>query len=223
MEKETPDLRAVLSDLTAIKEAVLKSNNIFRFFDAGGLLRGVLLIGGILIALFAAAFHLLAEHYGTFAAAPAPYKALFWILLAIAIVFTAYLKMNNFLQGARLVRGNMTLYKLLKEIYTPQFLSVSVPHLAAIVLAVVFLYQRELTLYLVPVLALLCGLFTVALSMVFYMKGVYLLGFWLVATGLLTLFAAEWLSLLAMLVLTFSAGFILVALYLYASPNGERS
>ncbi|NLA46797.1 MAG: hypothetical protein GX866_04555, partial [Firmicutes bacterium] len=59
MEKETPGLNEALSDLAAIKEAFLKSSGIFRFFDAGGLLRGVLLIGGILIAFFAAAFHLL--------------------------------------------------------------------------------------------------------------------------------------------------------------------
>lgn len=116
----------------------------------------------------------------------------------------------------------MTLYKLIKEIYTPQFMSVSLPYLAAIALAVVFLYQKGMTLYLVPVLALLFGLFTVSLSLVFYMKGVYLLGFWLVAAGLLTLFAAEQLSILAMLILTFSAGFILAALYLYTGLNGER-
>ncbi len=222
MEKETPELREVISDLTAIKEALSKSNSIFRFLDAGGILRSVLLIGGILIALYATAFHLLSEYYGTFAAAPAHYKALFWILLAISIVFTAYLKINNFLRGARLVRSKMTLYKLLEEVYTPQCLSVILPHLAAIVLAVVFLFQREMTLYLVPVLALLFGLSSVSLSTVFYMKGIYLLGFWLVATGLLTLFTAERLSALAMLVLTFSAGFILAALYLYAGLNGER-
>lgn len=99
MEKESPDLRAVLSDLTAIKEAFLKSSSIFRFFDASGLLRGVLLIGGILIALFTAAFHLLIEHYGAFAAVPAPYKALLWILLALSILLTAYLKINNFLRA----------------------------------------------------------------------------------------------------------------------------
>ena len=223
MKKEAPNLDEVLSDLAAIKEAFLKSSGIFRFFDAGGLLRGVLLIGGILIAFFAAAFHLLAEQYGTFAAAPAPYKALFWILLALSIVLTAYLKINNFLRGARLVKTNMTLYNLIKEIYTPQFISMSLPHLAAIALAVFFLYQKEMTLYLVPVLALLFGLFTVSLSLVFYMKWVYLLGFWLVAAGLLTLFAAERLSIPAMLVLSFSAGFILAALYLYARPSGSGS
>ncbi|HOJ83855.1 MAG TPA: hypothetical protein PLZ49_02415 [Bacillota bacterium] len=223
MKKEAPNLDEVLSDLAAIKEAFLKSSGIFRFFDAGGLLRGVLLIGGILIAFFAAAFHLLVKHYGTFAAAPAHYKALFWILLALSIPLTAYLKINNFLRGARLVKSNMTLYKLIKEIYTPQFISMSLPHLAAIALAVFFLYQKEMTLYLVPVLALLFGLFTVSLSLVFYMKWVYLLGFWLVAAGLLTLFAAERLSIPAMLVLSFSAGFILAALYLYARPSGSGS
>lgn len=99
----------------------------------------------------------------------------------------------------------------------------SLPHLAAIALAAVFLCQRGMTLYLLPVLALLFGLFTVSLSLVFYMKEVYLLGFWLVATGLLTLFAAERLSILTMLILTFSAGFILAALYLYVRPSGSGS
>lgn len=222
MTQKAHELQEIISDLTSIKEALAKSGSIFRFIDAGGILKSVLLLIGIFIGIYATAFHFLLEHYGTFTEIPLQIRCPIWILLLLSILFIGYLKTKRFLQGARLIRSDINLYKLLEESYTPQLLAVVLPHTITIILVAVFLFQNEMTLYLVPIIAFLFGLLYVSLSMVFYMREIYLLGLWLVATGLLTLFTAAYLSSLAMMGITFSAGFILAAVYLYANLPGEK-
>ncbi len=222
MEKETSDLREVIADLTSIKEALSKSGSIFRFIDAGGVLRGILLISGVMIAAFSAAFYYLFEHYGSFAALPVHIKALLWVLIGLSVSLIGVFKIRNFLQGARRISADMTLYRLLEEVYTPQFVALILPYVVSIVLVIIFLSVRGLGLYIVPIFSLLFGLLSISLSGIFYMKEIFLLGIWLAATGLLTLFMAEVVHPLAALGITFSAGFILTALYFYVNLPGEK-
>lgn len=222
MEKGTPDLKEVIADLTSIKEALSKSGSIFRFIDVGGVLRSILLISGLLIAAFSAAFYYLFEHYGSFAAAPSQIKIVIFVLLGLSLSLIGVLKIRNFLQSARKISVDMTLYRLLEEVYTPQFLALVLPHTIAMVLVIIFLSVRGLDLYIVPALSLLFGLLSISLSGVFFMKEVFILGIWLIATGLFTLFTAEVMHPLAALGITFSAGFILMALFLYYNLPGEK-
>jgi hypothetical protein len=223
MDEKEQGLQEVIADLTRIKEALSRSNSIFRFIDAGGALRGILLISGLLIAAFSAAFYGLSARYGAYAAAPVQFKALLWVLVGLSLPLIGYLKARNFLQGARKISAGMTLFRLLREVYTPQFIALVLPYFAAMVLIAVFLSARGLGIYITPALSLMIGLLIISLSGVFYMREIYIFGgVWLVATGLLALFLAELLHPLAVPGLTFSAGFILTSIYLYLNHPGGK-
>ncbi|HSW35612.1 MAG TPA: hypothetical protein VLH18_03320 [Candidatus Limnocylindrales bacterium] len=223
MERYAQALGEVIADLKLIKEAVSKSDNIIRFIDTRGALKGVLLGGGLIIALFSLAFYVLVSYYGTFAAIPFNIRTTLFILIGLAWCIIGYLKIFNILKGARKIREGITISTLLAEIYTPILLALIVPYMLVIILTTIFLGSNGHLNYIVPALAILFGLLIISMSLLFYMKAFYFLSLWLIATGLLFLFTATIFHPLIVLVLTFSAGFILAALLLFLNLPGRRS
>lgn len=215
MDKKAQELEEVIADLKLVKEAVSKSASIIRFIDMRGALKNVLLIAGLMVALFSLLFYLMIESYGSYASIPLGIKASLFVLIGIFWCLIGYMKIRNFLKSARGVSEDMTLNRLFDEIYTPRLLVIQLPYMLVITLVVIFLCSRGEYLYLTPVLSTLFGLLLLSLSPIFYMKEFYLLSMWLIATGILTLFTAAVIHPLAVLGLTFSAGFILASLLLY--------
>lgn len=222
MEKDGMDLHEIETDLRRIKEAISKSDGFFSLIDTGGAVRSALLAGGLLIAGFAAGLYWLIERCGSFADIPAGTRIALFALLGLAWSGVGFLKVRNFLQSARKISSDMTVYKLFEEIYKPRFLALLLPHVATMALVIVFLANRGHGLYIIPSLAVLYGLLTISLCNVFFLKEFFLLGAWLTATGLLSLFAAEIIHPLAVLGFTFAAGFILAALLLYLGQPGVK-
>lgn len=222
MDKESPELREVTADLKLIRDAISKSDNFFRFIDAGGALRGILLAGGLLIAAFSAVFYYLQELYGSFEAIPVNLRIIMFVLVGLSALAIGYLKIRNFVRGACEIGVDITFYKLLEEIYTPRFLALYLPNFLVIALVIIFLGSRGYDLYIAPAVAVLFGLLVISLSSLFFLKEFYFLGIWLTATGLLTLFIAAAIHPLAVLVITFAAGFILASLLLYLGLPGEK-
>ncbi|MEW5920490.1 MAG: hypothetical protein AB1796_05950 [Bacillota bacterium] len=220
--RDLRDLREVIADLKLIKDAVSKSDSIISFMDAEGAVRGILLAGGLLIAAFSAVFHYLLEQYGAFAAIPVNIRAVLFVLIGLAWTGIGYIKARNFLHGARKISADITLYKLMEEIYTTRVLALLLPNIATIILVIIFLGNRGFDLYIIPSLAVLLGLLTVSMSNLFFMKEIFFTGVWLAATGLLTLFIAETINPLATLGITFAAGFILTSLLLYLGSPLKR-
>lgn len=222
MNKTAPDLREILDDLRRIKEAVSKSDSIMSFIDAGGAVRGILLAGGLLIALFSTVFYYLLEQYGSFAGIPVTVRTILFVLIGLAWAGIGYIKVRNILLRARKVCADITLYNLLADIYTPRFLTLLLPNLAVVFLTVIFLSSRGNHIFIVPFLALAFGLLTISISTLFLMKEIVFLGVWLTATGLLTLFLAEVIHSMVSLGITFAAGFVLTSLILYLGLPGEK-
>lgn len=222
MEKESPELREVLADLKLIREAVSKSDSIMRFIDAGGALRSTLLAFGLLIAAFSTAFYFLLERHGSFEAIPLNLRIALFVLIGLSMAGIGYLKIINLTRGARNAGVDMAFLALSREIASPRLLALALPHLAVMVLVIVFLVIRGEGVYIVPALSVLYGLTTISLSSFFLTKELYFLGAWLTATGLLTLFTAAAINPLAALGITFAAGFVLTSLLLYLVPAGEK-
>lgn len=215
MEKKPHELEEVIAELKMIREAISRSDNIIRFIDTRGALKGILLATGLVIALFSLLFYYLLESYGSFAAIPSGITATLFVLIGIIWCLIGFLKIRNFLKSARGISEDMTLHRLFDEIYTPRLLTIQLPYMLVITLAIIFICSKGLFLYLTPVLSVLFGLLLVSLSPLFYLKEFYFLSMWLIATGLMTLFTAAVIHPLAVLGLTFSVGFILAALLLY--------
>lgn len=222
MDKDAPDLREVITDLKLIKDAVSKSDSIINFIDTGGALKGILLAVGLLIAVFSTVFYYLLEHYGSFEAIPEKFRLILFVLIGLFCAGVGFVKIRNFLNGARKVGFDLTLYKLMEELYTARFVALVLPNITVITLVSIFLDNRGYDLYIIPALAIMFGLLIISMSSLFFMKEFYLLGAWLMATGLLTLFIAATLHPLVTLGITFAAGFILSSLFLYLSLPGEK-
>ncbi len=223
MGDNSQELREVIADLQLIKEAVSKSDSIFKFIDIRNAIKPVLLIGGLLIAFFSVIFYYLIENYGSFMAVPANIRVILLFLIALSCGVLGYLKLGNFLKSARGISEDMTLKRLFSEIYTPRSLVLLLPYLVVIAVVAIFLGSRGDIYYIVPALAILFGLMYLSVSSLFYFKELYFMSMWLIATGLLALFIAETIHPLAILGLTFSAGFILASLLLHMDLPGHES
>lgn len=217
------ELEEVIADLRLIKEAVSKSDNFFRFIDTRRAMRGVMLATGLMIAFFSGLYYYLTSIYGSFMLTPLSLRITFYVLVVIGWVVLGFIKVGGFLKSGRAVSKDMNLNKLFNEIYTSRMLTLMLPYILVIILVVIFLYTRGQFVYIIPGLAILFGLLFIAMSPIIYFKELYLLSAWLIATGLLTLFSVTAFHPMAVLGLTFGAGFIFAGLLLYLELPGHRS
>lgn len=223
MVEKSQELGEVIADLKLIKEAVSKSDSFFRFIDTRGALRSVMLAAGLLTGLVSVLFYYLVAVYGSFTAIPLNIRIIIYVLIGLVWCFLGYLKLSNFLRSGRVVSSDMTLIRLFDEIYTSRLIALMLPFMLSIILSVVFLCTIDQFIYITPALAILFGLLFIAMTPIVYLKELYLLSIWLVATGLLALFTAGTFHPMAVLGFTFSAGFILCGLLLYLDlPGYER-
>jgi hypothetical protein len=223
VDKRAQELEEVIADLKMIKEAVSKSDNFFRFIDTRRAMRGVMLATGLMIAFFSGLFYYLTSIYGSFMAMPLNLRIILFVLVGIGWIVLGFIKASGFINSGRAVSKDMNLNKLFNEIYTSRMLTLMLPYIMVIILIVIFLCTRDYFEYITPGLAILFGLLFIAMSPIIYFKELYLLSAWLIATGLLTLFLASVFHPLAVLGLTFGAGFILAGLLLYLELPGHRS
>lgn len=223
MDIKEHELSEVIADLKLIKEAVTKSDNIFRFIDTRRAMRGVMLIAGLMVVIFATLFYYFINSYGSFLAIPQNIRVILFVLVGICWISLGFIKAGGFIKSGRAVSKDMNLYKLFDEIYTSRMLTLMMPYLLVIILTTVFLFTRAQFVYITPALAVLFGLLFIAMSPIIYFKELYLLSAWLIAAGMLTLFLANTIHPMAVLGFTFGAGFILAGLLLYLELPGHRS
>lgn len=222
MDKRAEELSEVIADLRLIKEAVSKGDSILRFIDTGWAIRSVLLLGGLMVAFFSGIFYILADLYGSFAAAPLSIRITYFVLIGLAWCSLGCLKMKNFMKGARGISEDITLNRFFNEVYTSRLLALLIPFLLVTIMITVFLCSRGEVIYIAPTLSILFGLLFISMNPIFYLREIYFLSIWLIATGVLTLFTANLIHPTAVLVLTFSVGFILAALLLYLNLPGQK-
>lgn len=223
MDRKEHELSEVLADLKLIKEAVTKSDNIFRFIDTRRAMRGVMLIAGLMVVIFATLFYYFINSYGSFLAIPQNIRVILFVLVGICWISLGFIKAGGFIKSGRAISADMNLNRLFDEIYTSRMLSLMLPYIFVITLIIVFLCTRGQLIYIVPVLAILFGLLFIAMSPIIYFKELYLLSVWLIATGLLAFFTADVYHPMVVLGFTFGVGFILAGLLLYLELPGHRS
>ncbi len=200
------DLKKLVDDLESIKAAIDKSNSIWKYVDLTRRISLVLLFTGVAIMLFSAVMYALIQYYGEYESIPGHIRGAFYLSVAVVAVSVALGKIKGVMDETRTIYGNITVMRLLKEIYTPQTLCILIPYLTVITVVAMFLIQNGLTAYTVPALSILFGLFLLAFVNVFFMKELLVTGDWLLGTGLLTLFMAGTLHPLFALILTFGLG-----------------
>jgi uncharacterized protein with PQ loop repeat len=211
----SPDeTQKLVEDLRVVKNAVARSNNIFRFIDVSRAMALVGLWGGLTIAVLAGVVYYLTSRFGTYAEVPLSYRLALYISIGSFGSTAGIVKVLLLLTQARKTYRDITTLQLLRQVIiaicSSQSIYLIVSFASATVGVLVFLIVRDLELYIVPAVSLLLGLLYVAFVNVFYLKEMFVAGGWLVATGLITLFYAERIPSSLAVIITFACGFCLL-------------
>ena len=216
------DIDAMVSDLMYIKNAISKNNNIFKFINLNEILRKIYLIGALVIIGFSGLFYYFIEKYGSYNEIPINNKVLLYSLISIATIMVGGLKVAAIMKAAKKINRNMTVFNLLKEVYSTQFILIVIPYFIALIFVPVFLENNDLSYYIVPFLSIFIGLLCNSLVSVFYIRELIVLGSWLVATGLIILLGLITLHPLLITMLTFGLGFIIIYIFSFFTSDSEK-
>lgn len=204
------DIQKLVEDLQLVKSAVARSNSIFRFINVSQAMALVGLWGGIGIALLAGFSYFLTAYYGEFATAPLVLQVTFYIFLALFLAAVGIFKIRIVLKHARKTYQDITVLRLIDDVYTEQSIPLIVPFALAAAGLLAFLLSRGLTIYIVPVISMLLGLIFISFVSIFYFKEMLVAGNWLLITGLVTLFFVEDIPSSLAVIITFACGFVLL-------------
>lgn len=207
---DADDLQKLVEDLQFVKRAVVKSDNIFRFINISQAMALIGLWGGVGLALLAGFSHYLIARFGTFDAVPQLFRLTFYLSIGLFWVAVGTFKMRLILKHARKTYRDITVFKLISDVYAPQSIPIIIPFALAMVGVPAFLITRDLGLYIVPAISILMGLSYIAFVNVFYLQEMLVAGNWLLVTGLIMLFYAERLSPSLAVIITFGCGFCLL-------------
>jgi len=206
MERKA-EVQQLIDDLVFVKKAITKNSNILKLVNLGQVLSRVIFAAGILTIVLAGTAYMLTQKYGSLGQFPAPLRYAIIAFSVLLVAGTGISKVYSLIKYVNRNSRDMTVRRLIGEIYTPRALHVLVPYLTCAVLLVIFLIANQHHVFLVPALAILAGLLCLAYVNVFYMKELIITGDWLLATGLLSLFFTGSLHPLLAVILTFGLGF----------------
>ncbi len=222
MSKNAKNVENILNDITYIKNAIQKHNNILKYISLSKVLSFIAILGGIFtIALCSIVFYFI-SHYGAYKNVPQNYKTLLYIIIFLSTAGIGFLKIKNILNAYRQINMNISLLRLLKEVYTPHTLTTLIPYVIVTIFIIVFLITNGYLMYIVPVLAILYGLLMNGFVNIFHLKELILFGNWLIVTGLIGLFELKNLHPSLLIILTFGIGFILMGIGGYIISSRER-
>lgn len=209
----TDEKQKLIEDLQVVKNAVARSNNIFRFINISRAMALVGLLGGLGIAILAGVFYYLTFRFNTFTEVPLSYRLALYLSMGIFCITAGITKVLLILTQVRKTYRDITtlqlFIRLIGAVYSPQSIPLIVSFASAAVGVLGFLLVRDLALYFVPAASILMGLMLVAFVNIFYIREMLFTGGWLVATGLVTLFYAERLPSSLAVIITFACGFCL--------------
>lgn len=216
------EIDEIVSDLMYIKNAISKNNNIFKFINLNQILRKVYLIGAILIVGFSSVFYYFIQSYGDYGSIPVKHRMALYAVMLAAVALVGYLKAIWIMKAAKEINRNISVFKLLREVYTAQVFLIMLPFIAALVFVPIFLQQNELMHLLVPFLSIFVGLICNSLVSVFYLKELTVLGGWLVVAGGFSLIGVISLHPLLVTIVTFGLGFLMLYLFSFLTTDSEK-
>ncbi len=209
MEDQSKEISQLIEDFRYLKNAVMKTNRIFKFISSNTF-RPLYLSMGLLIIIFTVAIQLLIGNYGSYGEIPGVVKGIYYMVLVILLVLMAYMKLRLMLRQIKKLGSDITICQFFKEVYTWNTVFLMIPYLATMGLLSVFLAGRGLSGYLVPCLAILYGLMIITATSLLYLREFVVGGIWFLVSGFTLLFILGPSQPLLGLAITFGLGFIIM-------------
>jgi hypothetical protein len=220
MEDQTKEIDQLINDFRYLKNAVMKTNRVFKFISSKTL-RPIYLSTGLLIITFAAFIHLLILYYGSYGNIPGAMKTIYYSGLTILLIWLYYTKLKLVIRGIRELGSEITIGQMFREIYTWSTMVLMVPFVLTIGLAVISLVSHGLSGYLIPCLAILYGLMINSITGFVYLREFVVGGVWFLISGFVILFTLGPSQPLLGLIITFGLGFLImyIASWIYATGD----
>lgn len=216
------DREEMLKDLQIIKAAVSKDNNMLKYINLLDAIRGVALYSGILIFVFCVSLLKLMDHYGSYHSLPADIKFVFYIVLGVCVLVIGIVKLRTLLKFARKYHKDISLAKLIREIYTQSFLMITTSFVMALLVLLIYFATADLAYLIVPMIAIIVALLMTAFVAVLNLNEMLIYVEWLLVSGLFSLFIADRINSLVILMLTFGVGMIILYLIALSSSLTEK-
>lgn len=213
----------MLKDLQFIKEAVKKNNNIFKYISLSEGIKTIALFTGIIIISLSLIFLLLIRYYEGYQEIPFIVKTITYFILGVSLVWLGWYKIKIFLELAKRYRKDITLINLLREVYTRSMLMVLIPFTITICVVIIYLSLFNLVYLITPVLAILVALLMAVIIVILNLKDFLPFFGWLLISGLFSLFIADKVHPLIILIITFGISMIILYLTALISTLREKS
>lgn len=218
MEDKKRDIDPIIEQLVAIQDVLEKSDQIFRFSNFGKAIRGSLMIGGIWIALFSSSLYALEKIYGRLIDIPLHLKIMtLSVYILIALGLTVYKTFSTYTSFKKI--NGISVGTLIKRLATLRYSMILISHLSVITVICIYLGLQSKYHLIIPAFSVLYGLLLISANVFIMVRKLYFLGGWLIATGLITLILANMFEPFLVPIITFSAGFILTSILLYADKR----
>lgn len=198
------------NNLKILKDIIKQNSNLLRFISFSRPFKSLSLISSITIFIFSLTFYFLIEKFNDFNNIPFYTKTITFILLFIAIVILGYIKIKGIMQEAAKIDSSFNFFKLLKSFYNKHISIMYFAYFFTIIFLLFFLINNKLSIYIINMLSILFGLFILQFTYFTFSKEFIILGFWLLLTGLITLFFINIFHPLIILSITFGFGFLLM-------------
>ncbi|MGA2479995.1 MAG: hypothetical protein ABSG63_14685 [Spirochaetia bacterium] len=178
----------LIRDLGEIKAAVKRNNPILREIVASRFFWLLVLFYGLAIILFCLVMQYLFRRYGGYTAVPSPVKLIFWITTAAVTVATYVIRVRGILRIIHAIDPRLTFLSMLGDHNIGEFMHVAGPLMAIAAGLTVYFAQTGQPFVIVGTWGLCIGLIENQLAFTVHLPEYYILGYWCLATGVLSFF-----------------------------------
>ncbi len=185
------DFERISEDIEYIKKAVKRNDPLLRQMATPPGWISLSLIGGTATTLFALPAHILSKAYGSFAMIPAGFKAVLFSILAILVVVGGIAKMALLSRKLGTTSGMFGFGRIVSSFFGGRSSYTTIPPILVLAVLLVYAAVSGRAWLSLPLSSLLLGLMSNQIGERSGVWSYYLMGYWLLITGSLSLFLAE--------------------------------
>ncbi len=178
----------LLRDIGEIKAAVKRNSPVLREIVTARYYWLHIVAFGLAVIVFSVLMHFLTRGYGGYAAIPAAVRTVFWIVAAAVSVSIYLYRIRGVLRTVRSIDKRLTLLSLLGDHEMGEFLLIYGPMCLIAAALTVFLSRAGQSFFIIAVWAGWFGLTLNLLAFAVHLPEFYAGGYWILATGALSIF-----------------------------------